>query len=131
MDRKQIGGDHYRTPAGIPEHWDIAWALQWDFYQYQITKYIWRWKEKGGVADLKKAQHFLEKYLQVLQAQGEEPQPHGYVDQDNPPTGPERPTAADAPPVESRSGGPYTPREINIDGEWYVRADLVGLGVKR
>lgn len=105
MDRKQIGGDHYRTPEGIPEHWDIAWALSWDFYQYQITKYIWRWKDKGGVADLKKAQHFLEKYISVLtEAKGEEPQPHGYVDQDSP-TGPARPTSADSPPVASGGEG--------------------------
>jgi len=117
MDREQIGGDHYRTPEGIPEHWDLAVALQWDFFQYQITKYLWRWKEKGGVQDLRKAEHFLRKYIAVLDSNpqlparfkmhpGAEPEPHGYVDQDGPsPSGPARPTSADSPPAASAREG--------------------------
>jgi hypothetical protein len=107
--RGQIGGDHYRTPPGIPEHWDIAWALDWDFFQYQITKYLWRWKDKGGYQDLKKAKHFLDKYISVIQEDeqgGAEPQGRGYVDQDSP-SGPARPTSADSPPVASAREG-YT-----------------------
>lgn len=71
--REQVGGDHYQTPEGIPEHWDIAIALGWDFFQYQITKYLWRWKRKDGLTDLRKAQHFLAKYIATVEARGGKP----------------------------------------------------------
>jgi hypothetical protein len=40
-----------------------------DFFQYQITKYVSRAKKKNGLEDLKKAQHFLEKYIEVVEAE--------------------------------------------------------------
>ena len=63
----QVGGDHYKMP-GAEEHWDRAWRLQWDPFQYQITKYVERWKKKNGVQDLKKARHFLDKYIELVEA---------------------------------------------------------------
>jgi hypothetical protein len=30
-----------------------------------ITKYVMRWKLKGGMEDLEKAAHFLEKYMEL------------------------------------------------------------------
>jgi len=135
MDREQVGGDHYRTPQGIPEHWDIAWALDWDFYQYQITKYIWRWKQKGGLPDLKKAQHFLKKYIEVIegpkdtvvhfpndQELGAEPG-RGYVNQDPDvpsPSGPARPTSADSPPAASAGEGPSKIIQFWSGGRFYT-----------
>ena len=61
---KQVGGDHYKT--GGEEHWDRAWRLSYDPFQYIITKWVERWREKGGVEDLKKAQHAIEKYLELV-----------------------------------------------------------------
>lgn len=61
----QIGGNHYDKSG--EQHWDRAWRLGWDFYQYQITKYVERWKKKNGIEDLKKAQHFLNKYIEVVE----------------------------------------------------------------
>lgn len=63
----QVGGDHYDKTG--EQHWDRAWRLGWDFYQYQITKYVERWKNKNGVEDLKKARHFLDKYIEVVENQ--------------------------------------------------------------
>jgi hypothetical protein len=65
---RQVGGTHYRQAAGVPQHWDLAIAYGWDAFQYQITKYVMRWKDKHAtpekrLEDLKKAQHFLEKYI--------------------------------------------------------------------
>jgi hypothetical protein len=60
---KQIGGEHYKK--GGEEHWDRAWRLKYDPFQYIITKWVERWKEKGGVEDLKKAQHAIEKYIEL------------------------------------------------------------------
>jgi len=63
---RQVGGDHYKK--GGEEHWDRAWRLKYDCFQYIITKWVERWKEKGGVEDLKKAHHALEKYIELIEA---------------------------------------------------------------
>ena len=60
----QVAGNHYREGNGI-QHWDFAASQQFDYFQGQITKYITRWKKKNGMADLEKAKHFLEKYIEV------------------------------------------------------------------
>jgi hypothetical protein len=39
--------------------------FQWDYFQGQIIKYLMRWKKKGGVQDLEKARHYLDKYIEV------------------------------------------------------------------
>jgi hypothetical protein len=62
---RQVGGNHYRAVEG-EQHWDRAARLQWDIFQYQVTKYVERWKRKGGAQDLKKALHFLEKYIELV-----------------------------------------------------------------
>lgn len=78
---RQVGGSHYRAPI---QHWDYALANNMDYFQGQITKYVTRWKEKNGIMDLEKAQHFLEKYIewakanQVVQSEATPK----YVDQD-------------------------------------------------
>jgi hypothetical protein len=40
----------------------------WDPFQYQITKYVMRWKDKNGIQDLEKAAHFLEKYIEATKS---------------------------------------------------------------
>ena len=64
---KQIDGMHYKK--GGEEHWDRAWRLKYDPFQYIITKWIERWRDKGGVVDLEKAQHAIEKYIEVVKAE--------------------------------------------------------------
>lgn len=59
---KQVGGSHYKH--GGEEHWDRVARLKLDYMQGQITKYVERWKDKNGIEDLRKAQHFLEKYIE-------------------------------------------------------------------
>lgn len=59
----QVGGTHYKT--GGEEHWDRVQRLGLDYFQGQITKYVERWKLKNGVEDLKKARHFLDKYIEI------------------------------------------------------------------
>jgi hypothetical protein len=63
---RQVGGNHYKT--GGEEHWDRVNRLQLDYFQGQITKYVERWKKKNGVEDLKKARHFLDKYIEIAEA---------------------------------------------------------------
>ena len=64
---KQVGGNHYKK--GGEEHWDRAYRLNYDPFQYIITKWIERWREKGGVTDLKKARHAIDKYIEVAEAE--------------------------------------------------------------
>lgn len=61
----QIGGTHYQT--GGLEHWDIVNIFQLDYFQGNITKYVFRHKKKNGIQDLKKAQHYLQKYIEILE----------------------------------------------------------------
>lgn len=60
----QVGGDHYRS-TGM-QHWDFAAACYGPgYFKGCITKYVSRWRKKGGVADLRKALHFLQKFREV------------------------------------------------------------------
>jgi hypothetical protein len=61
----QISGNHYQTPI---QHWDFVVANGLDYWQAAITKYVVRWRHKGGVEDLKKAQHYLAKYMELIEA---------------------------------------------------------------
>jgi len=66
---RQVAGTHYHAKI---QHWDLVHEHNLDYFQAQIIKYIMRWKKKNGVQDLLKAQHFLEKYIE-LQDGGVEP----------------------------------------------------------
>lgn len=59
----QIGGDHYKSKAIQP--WDFIVTNNLGYLEGNIVKYVSRWKEKGGVHDLKKAQHYLEKLIET------------------------------------------------------------------
>lgn len=59
---RQVGGDHYE---GELQHWDIVYQAKLDYFQGQITKYVMRHKDKNKLQDLQKAQHFLEKYIEL------------------------------------------------------------------
>lgn len=59
---RQVDGKHYNTPIQV---WDFIAANELDWFQGTLTKYITRWKMKGGLNDLLKAQHVLEKYIEV------------------------------------------------------------------
>lgn len=64
----QIGGDHYRKLVIQP--WDAMqeWMSGEQFAGYlqgNILKYIVRYRDKGGVEDLKKARHYLDKLIEV------------------------------------------------------------------
>jgi hypothetical protein len=65
---EQVGGDHYKHP-GEEEHWDRAWRLDYDCFQYIITKWVERWKFKDGLKDLRKAQHAIAKYIEVVEGE--------------------------------------------------------------
>ena len=65
----QIGGDHYRSKAIQPIEFIMANGL--GFCEGNVVKYVTRWKDKGGLADLKKAQHYLSFLIEQEEPKGE------------------------------------------------------------
>jgi len=58
----QVGGTHYQSAL---QHWDFVAAYGLDYFQGVATKYITRWRNKNGLEDLKKAQHYLRKRIEL------------------------------------------------------------------
>ena len=54
----QIGGDHYKSMAIQPMEYSMANKL--DACQHTIIKYVTRFRDKGGIQDLKKAKHCID-----------------------------------------------------------------------
>ena len=61
----QEGGDHYKTMAIQP--WDFIIGNQLGFLEGNIVKYVCRWQSKGGIEDLRKANHYLTKLIEVAE----------------------------------------------------------------
>jgi len=62
----QVGGNHYMKHGKL-QHWDVVRHFSLDYFQGQITKYVFRWRDKGGIQDLEKAKHYLDKYIEINQ----------------------------------------------------------------
>jgi len=54
----QVGGEHYRKLSIQPIEYIIGNGLP--FIEGAVVKYVTRWRDKGGVEDLKKARHLLD-----------------------------------------------------------------------
>jgi hypothetical protein len=61
---RQVGGDHYKGKTVQP--WDFIAANDLGFFEGNVVKYVTRWKDKGGVQDLHKARHYLDKLIEVV-----------------------------------------------------------------
>lgn len=59
---KQIAGKHYKTSI---ECWDYIVANDVGYLDGNAIKYLTRWRKKNGLEDLKKAQHYLEKLIEL------------------------------------------------------------------
>ena len=62
-NENQIGGDHYKTKTIQP--WDFIAANQLGYFEGNIVKYVSRWQDKGGINDLRKARHYLDKLIEL------------------------------------------------------------------
>lgn len=60
-DDVQVGGDHYKKHAIQP--WDAIHSWGLGFFSGNAVKYIARYKDKGGIEDIKKARHYLDKLV--------------------------------------------------------------------
>ena len=60
---KQIAGRHYKETSIQP--WDYVAANNLGYFEGSAIKYITRWHNKGGISDIQKAIHFLEKLIEL------------------------------------------------------------------
>lgn len=60
----QEGGDHYKSKGIQPVEYIMANGI--GFCEGSAIKYLTRWKDKGGVQDLKKARHFIDILIDSL-----------------------------------------------------------------
>ena len=59
----QVGGQHYKAKTIQP--WDFIAANGLGYFEGNIVKYVSRWRDKGGVDDLRKARHYLDKLIEL------------------------------------------------------------------
>lgn len=64
----QLGGNHYTNKDIQP--WDAmqSWMTEEQFKGFlmgNVIKYIARFQDKGGVLDLQKCKHYLDKLIEV------------------------------------------------------------------
>lgn len=55
------------TSKGKLECWDVIIDQKMNFLEGNIIKYVWRYKSKNGVEDLKKARVYLDKLISELE----------------------------------------------------------------
>lgn len=62
---QQVGGDHYKSMKIQPVEFILANEL--GFCEGNVIKYICRYKQKGGVQDLKKVVHYAELLIKQIE----------------------------------------------------------------
>lgn len=74
---RQVGGDHYKGYYFRGEHiepWDVVNSFGLGYLDGVAVVYLLRWRAKGGVEDIQKAIHTLEKLVEVeTQAESQRP----------------------------------------------------------
>ncbi|RPJ29890.1 MAG: DUF3310 domain-containing protein [Verrucomicrobiaceae bacterium] len=63
LDAFQIGGNHYTKLAIQP--WEVIENNEMGFFDGNALKYLMRFRDKGGVQDLEKARHYLDKLIEL------------------------------------------------------------------
>ena len=58
----QVGGNHYKSMAIQPMEFSMANEL--DACQHSIVKYVVRFRDKNGIADLEKAKHVIDMLIE-------------------------------------------------------------------
>lgn len=66
----QIGGDHYKKKEIQPWEAMEAWMSKEQFIGFlrgNALKYLARCDDKGGVEDVRKARHYLDKLIETME----------------------------------------------------------------
>lgn len=64
-NNRQVGGHHYLDQPIQP--WDAIIAWECGFLDGNVIKYVVRFRDKGGIEDLKKARHYLDKLIETYE----------------------------------------------------------------
>ena len=59
----QVGGDHYKNLAIQPAEYIHANNI--GFFEGNVIKYVSRWRQKNGIADLEKAAHYIDLLIEL------------------------------------------------------------------
>jgi hypothetical protein len=62
VNDRQVAGEHYQSAI---QPWDYIVGNNIGYLEGNVIKYVSRWRKKGGVEDLYKAQHYLEKLISL------------------------------------------------------------------
>jgi len=54
----QVDGDHYKKLKIQPVEYIHANGI--GYFEGNVIKYVTRWRDKGGIADLEKAKHYID-----------------------------------------------------------------------
>ncbi len=65
----QEGGSHYKDKAIQPVEYCMANGIP--FMEGSAIKYLTRWRDKGGIQDLKKARHFIDMLIEWEEKKGD------------------------------------------------------------
>lgn len=71
LNKTQVGGTHYTSKTVQPWEAMQSWMSHEEFTGFlrgNVIKYIARCNDKGGIEDLRKAQHYLDKLIEVTWA---------------------------------------------------------------
>ena len=71
---RQVGGSHYTDRKIQAIEYILTNNL--DFCEGNVIKYLARWKNKGGVEDLRKAIHYIEMLIDHEENNNNDGQPH-------------------------------------------------------
>lgn len=63
---KQVGGQHYKDKAIQPVQYIHANKI--GYFEGNVIKYVTRWRDKNGLADLEKAKHYIELLIELEKA---------------------------------------------------------------
>lgn len=69
MKDSKVSPNYYVSKNGSLQIWDVVALLNLDFFQGNILKYIYRYKDKNGLEDLYKARAYIEKMIEITSGQ--------------------------------------------------------------
>ena len=60
---KQVDGNHYKDLPIQPVQYIHANGI--GYFEGNVIKYVSRWRDKGGIADLEKARHYIDLLIEL------------------------------------------------------------------
>ena len=67
---KQVAGSHYKDLPIQPVEYIYANGL--GYFEGNVVKYLSRWRNKNGLADLEKAKHYIEMLIEMENRKADE-----------------------------------------------------------